>query len=635
VTFDITLDPDLAEGFVVLNQSDLIQGGVKIADSDDPNINGRADPAVDGDEDPTRVVITWPPPLPPATIGQEVAYEIRVPSAPSDRPVYDVVITDTLDENLEYLGLTQLGGPAVTVSGSAPDLSFGVAQIPAGQQVVVEISARVRNVLSAQQGVAVHNTASFTYANSPGGTAHPALASETVTLDIVEPHITDITKSANPAVPAPGETVRYSVTLSASGTNYTSDVFDVKLTDTLSLGLVYAGNPAVTVGAGVGADNTIAAPVITGDGISQAQTLLWSLGGGNADIDIAEGTSVTISYDVDVVDGVLAQSLTNSAVAEWTGIDGPSDHERDGSDGIGELNDYVTATATATISNLPLLYALKTAQIQSDYGSPGIVDPVCTSPTCDVLLYTIDLGNSGGVPATGVVLTDTVPANTTYVADSLLLNGASLGPDGGVSPLIAGLTVQSADNPGAGIISAGESAVVTFEARVNAGLPTGTLIINQGSVTSNELPSGATDADGIPENGYQPTVVVVGQMQLLSITKEVTVVGGGTALAGGQLEYLIRVNNIGSLPATLVAVTDDLNPPLGNQVTYVAGSGTLNGQAAGVAYAGGVLTADYASWYGDLAPGAQFVVRFRVDIDPALAGQRRHKRQRLARREPG
>ena len=97
-------------------------------------------------------------------------------------------------------------------------------------------------------------------------------------------------------------------------------------------------------------------------------------------------------------------------------------------------------------------------------------------------------------------------------------------------------------------------------------------------------------------------------------------VGGGIATAGGQLEYLIRVNNIGSLPATLVTVTDDLNPPLGDQVTYVAGSGTLNGSTAGVAYAGGVLTADYAGQYGDLQPGAGAVVRFRVDIPAWSAG---------------
>ena len=560
---------------------------------------------------PTKALVS--PAIPEATIGQEVAYEIRVPGTVSTRPLYDVVVADTLDDNLQYLGFNQTGGPAVTDTSVAPGLSYRVGQIPAGQQAVFQVRARVRNVLGAQQGVSINNTASYTYSNTPGGATQPAQTSGTVTLHVVEPHISNITKSANPTTPAAGETVRYSVTLTASGATYSSDVFDVTLTDTLGLGLVYAGNPTVTVGGGVSANNIIGAPVIAGDGINQAQTLLWSLNNGNADIDIAEGTSVTISYDVRVLGGVLAQALANSAVAQWTGMDGPNAFERDGRDGIGGLNDYVTARATATIGNLPLLYAQKTARIYQDSSSPGIVDPG------DVLRYTIVLSNSGAVPATGVVLTDAVPPNTTYVADSLRLNGASVGPDGGVSPLIAGLSVQSADNPGAGIVSSGNSAVVTFEARVNAGVPTGTLIINQGRITAGGMPPVATDADGVPSNGNQPTVVVVGEVQLLSITKEVSAVGGGMAEPGGQLEYVIRVNNIGSLPATRVVVTDDLNPPLGNQVTYVAGSGTLNDSTNGVAYAGGMLTADYAAQYGDLLPGKGVIVRFRVRINPILA----------------
>lgn len=625
VKFDITLASTLNEGFVVRNQADLFEGAVDIGNSDDPNINGQADPAVAGDEDPTRVVIAFPAPLPPAkalvsptiaeaTIGQEVSYEIRVPGTVSTRPLYDVVVTDTLDANLEYLGFAQTSGPAVTDNSVAPNLSFRVGQIPAGQQAVFTVRARVRNVLGAQQGIAINNAASYAYANTSGGATQPALTSGTVTLHVVEPHITSITKSANPTTPAAGETVRYSVTLTASGTTFSSDVFDVTITDTLGLGLVYAGNPTVTVGGGVSANNTIGAPVISGDSINQAQTLLWSLNNGNADIDIAEGTSVTISYDVRMLSGVLAQAIANSAVAQWTGIDGPNAFERNGTDGIGGLNDYVTAPATATIGNQPLLYAHKTAQIYPpDTGSPGIVDPG------DVLRYTIVLSNSGAVPATGVVLTDNVPANTTYVADSLRLNGAPVGTDGGVSPLIAGLPVQSADHPGAGIVSAGNSAVVTFEARVNDGVPTGTLIVNQGRITSGEMPPGATDADGVPSNGNQPTIVVVGAVQLLSLTKEVSAVGGGIAEAGGQLEYVIRVNNIGSLPATGVVVTDDLNPPLGNQVTYVAGSGTLNDSTDGVVYAGGVLTVDYAARYGDLPPGTGRIVRFRVQINSAIA----------------
>ena len=82
----------------------------------------------------------------------------------------------------------------------------------------------------------------------------------------------------------------------------------------------------------------------------------------------------------------------------------------------------------------------------------------------------------------------------------------------------------------------------------------GTVISNQGYVTSNEQPTEPTDADGIDSNGDQPTQVVVGNAQMLSILKDVFVVGGGTAVPGSQLEYVIRVINIGSQPATRVVV---------------------------------------------------------------------------------
>src|SRR6185503_10471084 len=106
-----------------------------------------------------------------------------------------------------------------------------------------------------------------------------------------------------------------------------------------------------------------------------------------------------------------------------------------------------------------------------DLGSPGIVDPG------DVLRYTITVKNSAAIPATGVVLTDSVPANTTYVANTTVLNGSPFGqPDGGVSPLASGITV--------GTIAPGATAVIELDLRVNAGTPAGTIISNQAVVDS-------------------------------------------------------------------------------------------------------------------------------------------------------
>jgi uncharacterized repeat protein (TIGR01451 family) len=330
--------------------------------------------------------------------------------------------------------------------------------------------------------------------------------------------------------------------------------------------------------------------------------------------DAAPGASnvATVTFDV-VVDPNAMNGLVieNQGFVGGDGAGGGPQPEQPSDDPDTPVPDDPTRDVVGAV---PLLYAQKTVQIYQDlFGTAGIVDPG------DVLRYTIDIRNSGAIAATGVTLTDAVPPNTTYVADSLRLNGSALAPDGGILPLIAGLSVQSSDNPGAGIVSPGQSATITFEVTVNAGTPSGTVISNQGDLTCNEIPLVLTDADGLPSNGYQPTIIVVGDVQLLTLTKEVSVVGGGAAVAGGQLEYVIRVTNNGSQAATQVVITDDLSPPLGSQVSYVAGSGTLNGAAAGVSFGGNLLTADYAATYGDLAPGSTAVLRFRVQINASLS----------------
>src|SRR5204863_118268 len=199
------------------------------------------------------------------------------------------------------------------------------------------------------------------------------------------------------------------------------------------------------------------------------------------------------------------------------------------------------------VGNRPSLYADKRVVLFGDLGSPGIVDPG------DVLRYTITVKNSAAIAAAGVLLKDLLPANTTYVANSTLLNGLPLGqPDGGVSPLASGINISSSNlTPplpvsGAGTISPGAAAVLQYDLRVNLGTPTGTLISNQAVVSSAGLPNLLTDGDGNPATGPEPTVVVVGAGQQLSISKQVSVVGGGAAVSGAQLEYVVSVTNIAS-----------------------------------------------------------------------------------------
>ena len=95
----------------------------------------------------------------------------------------------------------------------------------------------------------------------------------------------------------------------------------------------------------------------------------------------------------------------------------------------------------------------------------------------------------------------------------------------------------------------------------------------------------------------------MGDAQALTIVKEVSVVDGGAAIAGATLEYVVTVQNVGAVPALYVTIRDDLNETNPDYLMYVDQSATLNGLSTGVSFADPVITADYFSNYGALAPG--------------------------------
>src|SRR5712664_3852650 len=101
--------------------------------------------------------------------------------------------------------------------------------------------------------------------------------------------------------------------------------------------------------------------------------------------------------------------------------------------------------------------------------------------------------------------------------------------------------------------------------------------------------------------GGNLTKIVVIVVPGLAISKQVSVVGGGAALPGGQLDYLVYVTNLSTSPATPVVITDDLNSAGAGRLTFVnPPAPTLNGSTAGVTVVGTVLTAKYSAVNGPL-----------------------------------
>ncbi len=118
----------------------------------------------------------------------------------------------------------------------------------------------------------------------------------------------------------------------------------------------------------------------------------------------------------------------------------------------------------------------------------------------DEIEYTISFDNSGKDGATNTVLTDPIPANTTYVADSLEVVNASIGPIGVQTDDIDGDIAEydaannqvvfrlgdGADQNNGGTFLENQGATIKFKVIINDDAPVGD-IVNTATINSNSF----------------------------------------------------------------------------------------------------------------------------------------------------
>jgi uncharacterized repeat protein (TIGR01451 family)/fimbrial isopeptide formation D2 family protein len=656
IVFEINLRTDLTNGTDVINQASAVAGAFT-SSSDDPYVNGVYDPGDPLDTpDPTVVTIQTPDALTKVnpvqttyTIGDQFTYRITVPTTPVDVPLYDVRIEDDLsasNADMSFVSANVVSGGSWVLSNTGTSTSLVIEDtasgidIPAGGQAVIDITVELSNTLTNQEGITFNNTASYTYNRSNGDVATQTAGGGDTTGDmtVLEPNISSITKTANNTTPIPGDVVRYTVTLTASGGANNSDVFDVTLTDMLDLGLVYQGNPTVTVGAGVSADNVIGAPDIVGDGVTTAQTLTWGLGSTeSSDIDIVAGTVVTIEYDVQVLGSVLAnQTLNNSVVAEWTSNDGITSGERDGSDASGGLNDYITAAATETLTTPDINASITKNRTQDTFGA-GDADVRIG----DLVEYELRLSVPEGTLG-NLQLVDTLPQGLAY-AGIVSING-NIGPE----PYVAVPPFNHADITAASVTVTGDATtgpttvtwslgnvtnqpidgasndfVIVYQARVlnNVFAHTDlTIPLNNVVNMSYDTATGTvtqTDNDTII-NALQP---------MLTVAKSSDPVDGSVIAAGNTVTYTVDIQNSGTAPAYDTILQDII--PDGMRAggitmasTYLVSSGPSPGLAnLAPAYnaATGVATWNFDDGIYTIPPGDTLRIVYRVQADAAIS----------------
>ncbi|MBE7554345.1 MAG: DUF11 domain-containing protein [Anaerolineales bacterium] len=177
------------------------------------------------------------------------------------------------------------------------------------------------------------------------------------------------------------------------------------------------------------------------------------------------------------------------------------------------------------------------------------------------ITYTISVTNTSSLTATDGVISDTLPANTSFVTDSITLSPLSAGTKGSTPPTLASNLT----------ITAGQSITVTYAVTVNTPLPNQTQIVNTASVTSSEVSQAQTST----------VTDTVTSVPALSIQKSSLDGNGGLLAPGDTLTYTIVVaNNSSTANATGGLISD----PLPVNTTFVPGSIVLNPSGAGTRF---------------------------------------------------
>jgi uncharacterized repeat protein (TIGR01451 family) len=272
-----------------------------------------------------------------------------------------------------------------------------------------------------------------------------------------EKTVTDVTSGQNPATHAtPGDTLRYRIRIENLATDPLPNFSLRDELGRLNTAATYAPGTLnlVTVPAGADASNTNPSGGVNSGGLVDIRNL--SLGG--------QGTFIVIEYDVRLVAALPNQSyVQNQAQAYVDGVEvARSDDPNIGAAAPDPLVLGDEDPTRVQITSAPRFRVLKTSTYL------GASTTVLRAG--DRMRYTITVKNIGTDNATGVVIRDQVPVNTTYVAGSTTLNGTQQNDNAqGITPLVDTIAIYAPENATAGVMRADATstpnnvATITFD----------------------------------------------------------------------------------------------------------------------------------------------------------------------------
>jgi len=551
VSFDVTVANPLAAGVEqIVNEVEVHDDGANGTDpTPDDNLASDTDTvtaAPDLDVTKNDGVQARQP-------GEEFDYTLIVRNK-GDQGATEITVDDTLPSEVIFVGCPttpvacshsgELTGG--TVTWLIDSLEGGADLLPAtaGSSVTLTVTVRVTPAVAA--GVTgIYNEVVVTDdgTNGPDPTPGDNTDSDTDTIDVA-PDMA-IEKTDGRTTVAPGDTLAYVLTVTNNGARTATGV---TVNDVVPTGTTF-------VSCSGGCDSS-ALPTLTWSNVEEDVPGTISDPSGFDPGGIATFT-VTVTVDQPAAAGL--QTIVNNADVGDDGAYGP--------DPTPENN---LTDDTDVLDAAPDLMVTKT-------------DGVAAVQGADSLDYAITVTNVGDQTATGVVATDTLPADTTFVSCTASCDSSAL-------PDVAWAL---------GTLTAGQSVTVHVVVTVDDPVPDATdRYTNTVTVTDD----GANGPDPTPENNTATDVDTYGVDLGVTKTDGVT-----TVTPGDTVDYTITVTNHG--PSTVTSfVLQDVMPTALRSVQFTPARGTYD------------PTTGAWTGIGDFADGDAIVLHVVGTVDPAATG---------------
>ncbi|MDA1824126.1 beta strand repeat-containing protein, partial [Bacillus cereus group sp. BY2-1LC] len=472
-----------------------------------------------------------------ATIGDTISYTITL-SNPGNVTSQNIIFTDILPDGTTFIsgtltndsGTQQIGNPANGIQ---------IGNINPNGTAVITLNVLVTNIPSINP-ISNSSSVQFSHVVDPSQPSVSQMNVSNAVSTTINSAILTTQKSADKSIVSVGDTITYTTTITNTGNTAATNI---TFTSAIPASITFIPNSFT----------------INGVQQSGAQPAL-----GVTIPNIAPGETVTVTFQVNVISVPPSNSIMGNDTILYSYTVDPN-------------GTPITTSISTNIVTNPVLDAMIT-MVKS-------VDQTLVT-LGDTITYTTILTNSGNTNATNITFTDLIPDGTTFITDSVTIDGITqigLNPNTGItigliapnSSISIAFQVTATSTPAQNPIANSATASYTFIADPNAPIVSRT-------VTSNTV------------------FTTINTATILSLKQ----VDKSFSRIGDTLTYTVALTNNGNSSAQNVIFTDTV--PSGT--TFIANTFSINGvPQSGANPVNGVNI-------GPITAGATVNVSFQVNV---------------------